>query len=157
MLVGTAGLSATSYAATATDNMAVSTLVTISCSMTAGEMQFATYDPSSGNPGLGTATITSNCTAGGAAVITLDQGANAATTSTDAVPLRRMIGAGGNLNYDLYSESTRTTIFGNTVATGKAFTATSGDNITTVFGRIIEEQEVGAGSFADSVAVTLTY
>ena len=157
MLVGTAGLSATSYAATAADNMAVSTEVTISCTMTAGELQFATYDPSSGNPGLGTATITSNCTAGGAAVITLGQGSLPAGTSTDAVPLRRLVGAGGNLNYDLYSDSARTIIFGNTVATGKAFTATSGDNLTTVFGRIIEEQEVGAGAFADSVAVTLTY
>ena len=157
MLVGTAGLSATSYAATATDNMAVSTEVTLSCTMSAGEMQFATYDPSSGNPGIATVTITSDCTAGGAAIITLGQGASPATTSTDAVPIRRLIGAGGNLNYDLYSDSTRTTIFGNTTDTGKAFTAASGSNITTVFGRIIEEQEVGAGTFADSVAVTLTY
>ena len=157
IIAGSMGLSATSYAATAADNMAVSTEVTISCTMTAGELQFATYDPSSGNPGLGTATITSNCTAGGAAVITLGQGSLPGTTSTDAVPIRRLIGAGGNLNYDLYSDSARTILFGNTVATGKAFTATSGDNIITVFGRIIEEQEVGAGAFADSVAVTLTY
>ena len=135
-----AGLSATSHAATASDNMAVSTLVANSCTISAGEMQFATYDTTSGDAQAGTAIIATTCTLGGAMVLTLGEGANPSVSSSDTVPVRQMIGAGGNLNYDLYSDSARTILFGNTVATGKAFTATSGDNIITVFGRIIEEK-----------------
>ena len=152
-----AGLSATSHAATASDNMAVSTLVANSCTISAGDMQFATYDTTSGDAQTGTAIIATTCTLGGAMVLTLGEGASPSLSSSDTVPVRQMIGAGGNLLYDLYTDLAHTTVWGNTAGTGRAFTATGGTDNITVYGLIPEEQPVGEGSFADSVAVTLTY
>ncbi|MDB9734345.1 spore coat protein U domain-containing protein, partial [Porticoccaceae bacterium] len=71
IIAGSMGLSATSYAATATGTMAVSTSVLMSCTISAGAMTFASYDPTASADNDATATITSTCTSGGAAVITM--------------------------------------------------------------------------------------
>jgi spore coat protein U-like protein len=136
--------------------MAVSTLVSNSCIITAGELQFATYDTTSGTPLAGTVTIQSTCTLGGAMVMTMGPGANPHATSTDTAPVRQMIGAGGNLAHDLYIDLAHTIVWGNTSGTGKAFIATGGTDNILVYGLVPDQQAVGGGSFADSVAVTLT-
>ena len=154
---GAAGLGATSYAATASDNMAVSTTVAMSCTISAGALTFSAYDPTSASNSDATATIQSSCTSGGSVVITMGQGGNADASSTDSVPVRRMNGSGGNLGYAVYTDTDRMAVWGNTTGTGNAYTASGGlDNII-VYGRIPGSQAVGAGSFSDSVAVTLTY
>ena len=161
IVAGSMGLSATSYAATATDSMAVSTSVSMSCTITAGAMTFASYDPTAAADNDATATITSTCTTGGAAVITMGQGSRAQVGSTDAIPLRAMFngdeGGPEDLDYHLYSDSAGGTVWGNTAGTGKAITADGTAQNFTAYGRIPKNQTVGAGSFSDSVAVTLTY
>ena len=57
MVLGSAGLSAISYAATATGTMTVSTTVAMSCTISAGAMTFASYDPTAGGAVDGSATI----------------------------------------------------------------------------------------------------
>ena len=162
MLVGSAGFSTAIFAGTATDNMAVTTDVGISCTITVADLTFTSYDPTYGVDNDSTGSVTSTCTTGGAVVLTLGQGANADSSSTDAAPIRRMVGttgaaSGTYLNYGLYQEGGRTTVFGNTSGTGGSFTATGGADVTTVYGRIPKEQAAAVGSFADSVSVTLTY
>ncbi len=162
MLVGSAGFSTAIFAGTATDNMAVTTDVGISCTITVADLTFTSYDPTYGVDNDSTGSVTSTCTTGGAVVLTLGQGANADSSSTDAAPIRRMVGttgaaAGTFLNYGLYQEGGRTTVFGNTSDTGGSFTATGGADVTTVYGRIPKEQAAAVGSFVDSVSVTLTY
>ena len=162
MLVGSAGFSTAIFAGTATDNMAVTTDVGISCTITVADLTFTSYDPTYGVDNDSTGSVTSTCTTGGAVVLTLGQGANATSSSTDAAPIRRMVGttgaaAGTFLNYGLYQEGGRTTVFGNTSDTGGSFTATGGADVTTVYGRIPKEQAAAVGSFVDSVSVTLTY
>jgi len=162
MLVGSAGFSTAIFAGTATDNMAVTTDVGISCTITVADLTFTSYDPTYGVDNDSTGSVTSTCTTGGAVVLTLGQGANADSSSTDAAPIRRMVGttgaaAGTYLNYGLYQEGGRTTVFGNTSDTGGSFTATGGADVTTVYGRIPKEQAAAVGSFVDSVSVTLTY
>ena len=162
MLVGSAGFSTAIFAGTATDNMAVTTDVGISCTITVADLTFTSYDPTYGVDNDSTGSVTSTCTTGGAVVLTLGQGANADSSSTDAAPIRRMVGttgaaSGTYLNYGLYQEGGRTTVFGNTSGTGGSFTATGGADVTTVYGRIAKEQAAAVGSFADSVSVTLTY
>ena len=162
MLVGSAGFSTAIFAGTATDNMAVTTDVGISCTITVADLTFTSYDPTYGVDNDSTGSVTSTCTTGGAVVLTLRQGANADSSSTDAAPIRRMVGttgaaAGTFLNYGLYQEGGRTTVFGNTSDTGGSFTATGGADVTTVYGRIPKEQAAAVGSFVDSVSVTLTY
>ena len=154
---GAVGLSSTSYAATASDNMAVSTTVALSCTITAGALTFSNYDPTSAGDSDATANITTTCTSGGAVVITLGQGSNSAEGSNDSIPVREMNGSAGNLGYDVYTDSDRSIVWGNTSDTGWAFTASGSAETTVVYGRIPASQAVGAGSFSDSVAVTLTY
>lgn len=162
ILLGSAGFSTAIFAGTATDNMAVTTDVGISCTITVADLTFTSYDPTYGVNNDSTGSVTSTCTTGGAVVLTLGQGANAPANSTDGAPIRRMLGttgaaAGTYLNYGLYKESGRTTVFGNTAGTGGSFTATGGADVTTVYGRIPKEQAAAVGSFVDSVSVTLTY
>ena len=162
MLVGSAGFSTAIFAGTATDNMAVTTDVGISCTITVADLTFTSYDPTYGVDNDSTGSVTSTCTTGGAVVLTLGQGSSADPGSTDASPIRRMVGttgaaAGTFLNYGLYQEGGRTTVFGNTSDTGGSFTATGGADVTTVYGRIPKEQAAAVGSFVDSVSVTLTY
>lgn len=157
IVAGSMGLSATSYAATATDNMNVSTTVAMSCTITANALTFSAYDPTSASDSDATANIQSSCTSGGSVVITMGQGGNADTSSTDIVPVRRMSGSGGDLGYAVYTDTDRMAVWGNTAATGNAYTASGGLDTIVVYGRIPKNQTVGAGSFSDSVAVTLTY
>jgi len=61
------------------------------------------------------------------------------------------------LLYQVYSDSAGGTVWGNTAGTGKAITADGTAQAFTAYGRIPKNQTVGAGSFSDSVTVTLTY
>ena len=160
IVAGSMGLSATSYAATDTGTMAVSTSVLMSCTITAGAMTFGSYDPTSDTDNDATATITSTCTSGGAATITMGEGGGEVSGSTDAAPLRAMSDGQEveqTLAYQLYSDSAGGTVWGNTEATGKAITADGSAQSFTAFGRIAQGQPVGAGTFSDSVTVTLNY
>ena len=160
IVAGSMGLSATSYAATDTDTMAVSTSVLMSCTISAGAMTFGSYDPSASTDNDATATIISTCTSGGAAKITMSQGTAALTGSTDSVPLRAMKTAGDFpefLGYHLYTDDDRAIVWGNTDATGKAITADGSAQNYTAYGRIPHSQPVSAGTFTDTVGVTLTY
>ena len=160
MLVGSAGFSTAGYAATDTATMAVSTAVSMSCTIAAGAMTFASYDPTAAADNDATATITSTCTAGGAAVITMGQGDRSRSGSTDAIPLRAMYSggdAGEHLLYALYSDSAGGTVWGNTSGSGKSITADGTAQDFTVHGRIPKTQTVSSGTYNDSVLVTLTY
>jgi spore coat protein U-like protein len=160
IVAGSMGLSATSYALTASSNMEVSTTVAMACTISAGALTFTSYDPTASADNDATATITSTCTAGGAAKITMSEGTNKISGSTTAVPKRAMKTTGDapqTLAYHLYRDTDRTTVWGNTADTGEGVTGTGSAKTTTVFGRIPKSQLVGAGTFADTIAVTVTY
>ena len=154
-----AGLSASSYAATETATMTVSSSVLTACTMTTGDLAFGTYDPSTQADVTGTATITSTCTLGGGAVITLGQGNNPDLESSDTTPRRQMADGTNRLKYHLYGNTDRSGVFGNTEATGQNVTGTGSAVTTTVYGRIdnIENTTTPPGTYSDSVLVTLTY
>jgi spore coat protein U-like protein len=161
MLVGSAGFSTAGYADTDTASMNVSTTVAMSCTITAGAMTFASYDPTATVDNDANASITSTCTAGGAAVITMSEGGRAQSGSSDAIPLRAMWngseGTPEELLYHVYSDSAGGTVWGNTSDTGKSITADGTAQAFTAFGRIPKNQTVSSGSFSDTVQVTLTY
>jgi spore coat protein U-like protein len=88
----------------------------------------------------------------------MNGGSAVVTGSTDAVPLRQMTHADTTkLNYQLYKENARTTVWGNDAASGVSFTATAGTNTETVYGSITAGQSASFGAFNDFVVVTLTY
>ena len=161
IIAGSMGLSATSYAGTATGTMAVETSVLMSCTISAGAMTFASYDPTAATDNDSTATLTSTCTSGGAAIITMNQGTRAQVGSSDTAPVRAMYngneGTPEDLLYQLYSDSAGGTVWGNTDVTGKSITADGTAQTFTVYGRIPKSQTVTTGSFSDSILVTLNY
>src|SRR5579871_6049957 len=85
--------SSQAFAGTATSNMSVTATVSANCTISAGSLAFGTYDPVVTNATTalnGTATLSVTCTNGAASTLTLGQGSNANTGSTDTAPLRRL-------------------------------------------------------------------
>ena len=158
---GAAGLSATSYAGTASGTMTVTTEVSMSCTISAGAMTFLSYDPTATLDNDAEATLTSLCTSGGAVIITMDEGDHAQDGTSVEVPLRAMSNGEGEsaeeLVYQVYSDSAGGTVWGNTSDTGKSITADGTSQQFTVYGRIENGLPVTEGSFSDSIAVTLSY
>jgi spore coat protein U-like protein len=147
-------------AATATSNLSVTATVSANCTISTSTLAFGTYDPvfthaSAALDGTGTVTVT--CTSGSGATIMLGQGSNAAVGSTDDVPLRQMGSGANRLAYFLYSEATRTTVWGNTAATDVDHTGTGTATALTVYGRVTAGQNKPAGSYTDTVVATVTY
>lgn len=144
---------------TAVSNLNVSATVTSTCSISAGALAFGGYDPVVGAQVDGQATLSVSCTKGATATITLGQGANAAGGSTDQAPVRRMKDAGSNnLAYSLFSDASRSTVWGNTAGTGVGYTSTgSAAASIIVYGRIAAAQDLPAGSYTDTVIATVTF
>jgi spore coat protein U-like protein len=162
-LIGIAGLmSSAALASTATANLGVSASITNNCTISTAPLAFGAYDPLNGASAVnGTGTVTVVCTSGmTGAVVTLGQGLHAAGGSSDPVPLRQMQDSGTTkLTYKLYSDSGRTTVWGNTAGTGLAASTGTGTNQNlTVYGTIDAGQNtLPAGSYADTVVATITF
>jgi spore coat protein U-like protein len=148
-------------AGTATSNLSVTTSVAANCTITTSAVGFGAYDPVVTNNASalqGTGTVTVTCTSGSAGTITLGQGISANTGSSDTAPLRRMLSGTTNyLSYSLYSDTGRTTVWGNTAGTGVVRTGTGAADAVTVYGSVAPGQNVPAGSYTDTVVATVTF
>jgi len=143
-------------AATDTTTFQVTATVTESCNVTATNLAFGNYDPSAADNEK-TSTITVTCTKGTDYDIGLDQG----TASGATVTTRQMADTVSSdlLNYSLFSDASRTVNWGNTVGTDtvNVGSATGAAENHTVYGRIPTGQYVTAGSYSDTITVTVTY
>jgi spore coat protein U-like protein len=158
-VIGGACLSA--YVGTSTSNLSATDMVSANCTVSTAAASFGTYAPVSTNASSvldGTGAITVTCTNGSSASLTLGQGANAETGSTDVVPLRRLKDSGSDyLSYSLYSDSAGTRVWGNTAGTGVALTADGTASALTVYGRIGAGQNNPASIYGDTVVVTVAF
>ena len=140
--------------------MNVSVSVKHSCSMNTTSMAFGTYDgvvANASNALEATATVISTCTSGTEALITMNAGASEGSGSDD-VPVRRMTSeAGDYLIYQVYSDVSRETVWGNTDPTGVALTGTGVPQSLTVYGSIPSAQIVPEGDYSDQIYVTIIY
>jgi spore coat protein U-like protein len=153
-----------SFAATETENLLVSATVTASCAIDSSPVDFGDYDPTSEDDLDGTGTVTVLCTNGTAGYVTLGEGANPDDDSTPELPLRQMAGGIDGehlLAYQLYSEATRTDVWGNTNTTGLNHVGTGTATALTVYGRIPAGQHVSAGAgamaYTDTVLATVEF
>ena len=136
----------------ATTTASISGSVSPICSVSAGTLGFGTY--SAAAAAAGTAVISVNCSNGGAYRVSLGSG-QYATGAT-----RRMLGPSNNyLNYELFSDSSRTLQWGNGAAYGGQVSGTGSGSAQslTVHGRIPAGQLSTPGSYSDSVVVTVEY
>jgi len=96
-------------------------------------------------------TITATCTNGTTYTIGLDAGNFSRATTTT----RRMTGpSAARLSYSLFSDSGRTTNWGNATGSWVSGTGTGAAQVLTVYGRIPANQTALIGSYTDTVTVT---
>ena len=149
---------AAAHAGTATANLSVTSNITANCTISTTPVAFGAYDPISANastPLTAPGAVSTTCTNGSSATITLDQGANPDTGSTASVPLRRMANGSNYMNYGLYSDSGHTATFDGT--TGVSVTGTGAQVDTTVYGSVPAAQNLPTGAYADTVVATVTF
>jgi spore coat protein U-like protein len=144
-------------AASATSNLNVTASVGANCTISTATVAFPAYDPVVANASTnddGTGSVIITCTRGTAATIGLGLGANASGSQ------RRMKDATTDyLNYELYQDAGRATVWGTTGA-GLLSPAAAPDKnprTLTVYGRIPSAQDVPAGSYSDTVVATVNF
>lgn len=157
-LVLGAGAGEVAQAGSTTGNMSVTASVSSACTVTANTLAFTPYDPVTGTAVQGQTTLNVQCTKGAVGTLTLGQGNNAATGSTDASPARQMANGTGRLAYSLFQDGTRLVPWGNTALTGEVYLSlTASSTPVNVFGTITANQDVPAGNYSDTVVATLTF
>ena len=159
-----AGLAVVSFAAesrlsgqSASASLTVSASVSKNCTISTAPVNFGAYDPVAANataPLDGTGTVTVTCTKGAVAKVGLSVGANAQGTS------RRMSqGAAAYLTYELYKDSSHSTVWGDTLDT--ALDIPAAPNRTPrdfpVYGRVVAAQDATVGSYTDTVVATVNF
>lgn len=147
-----AAFAATPALAADTAELGISAEVSGVCNVTTSPVAFGAVDVTSGANDDATGGISVTCTSGTAWAAAADAGNGTGATVTD----RKMMSGTGLLNYALYTDSGRTTNFGgaNTISG----TGSGSAQASTVYGRVPSGQTtVPAGSYADSVTISLTY
>lgn len=143
-------------AATATSNFQVQATVSASCNIAANPLTFATpYDPTVGTQVDGQTTLDVTCTSATNYTVALNEGLGAGATVTT----RKMTSGANTLDYTLFREAGRTSIWGTTTPTETvAGTGTGAAQTLPVYGRILSGQtSVPAGTYTDTVTATITF
>ncbi len=143
-------------AATTQTTFGVSANVQSVCAVAATALGFGSYNATSGSPNTASSTVTVTCTPSEDYAVAL----NAGTTSGGTVAARLLSdGASHTLAYNLYTANDYATKWGDgTLSTStQSGTGDGTGQPYTVYGRIATGQYVTAGSYSDTVTVTVTY
>src|SRR5262249_54510450 len=141
-------------AATATSTFTVSITLTATCTVSSP----TTLD--FGNQGIlstnvdATTTLSVTCSTS----TPYNVGLNAGTGTGASVATRKLTNGASTVNYTLYSDTGRTTVWGNTVGTDTvAGTGTGAAQSLTVYGRVPSQTTPAPGTYTDTITVTVTY
>jgi spore coat protein U-like protein len=146
-------VSTAAHAATATAPMQVTANVQATCLISATNLDFGTY---TGLQVDATSTVSVTCTN----TTPYDVGLNQGQATGASVTTRQMKGAAGAdlLNYALYSNTGRTTNWGNTKGTDTVTgTGNGAAQPLTVYGRLAANQYVQPTTYSDTITATLYY
>lgn len=148
VLVLTVGVAATVLADTDTGTLNVTANVVNMARITSvGDISFGDYDPTdttTPSDASGSVTVRATKALGYTIYIGNDR------TMSD--------GSGNNLSYELYSDSARTSAWGSDLAGGESTTSAGNSPLShTIYGRISAGQDVPAGSFSDTVTITVEW
>jgi spore coat protein U-like protein len=140
-------------AATATSTLGVRVVVQPSCTVSGATLDFGTYTSGQTTALTGFTQIAySNCPAGQLR-FQLDGGTNGTATA-------RKLGNGGGgalLNYGIFRDSARTQNFGQAGDSRLVTLTAAGSGNISVYGRIPAGQSVAAGTYTDTVVITLDF
>ena len=139
---------------TVTATIAVSASVLSSCGVTALPLAFGTYNPAQVTNTTAQTTVAVTCTNGTPYNVGLSVGGGTGAT----VATRKMTSGANLMNYSLYSDNGYSTVWGPTIGTN-TITGTGSGLVQTlnVYGSITALQSTPAGTYTDSITVSLTY
>jgi len=144
-------------AGSATANLSVTAAVGANCTISTAPVAFGAYDPIVANASTNddaTGSVIVACTKGSTVTIGLGLGLNVSGSQ-----MRMKDATTDYLNYALYQDSGRATVWGNSGAGLLSPVAAPDKNprTFTVYGRIPSAQDVPAGSYTDTVVATVNF
>ncbi len=138
---------------TASYSFTVTATVVSSCNVSATTHNFGSTLTLSSNVDA-TSTVTATCTSTTPYNIGLDAGTGSGATVTT----RKMTSGSHTINYSLYTNSARTTVWGNTVGTNTVSgTGTGAAQNVTAFGRVPSQTTPPPATYSDTIVTTVTY
>lgn len=145
------------HAGSATTSLAVSATVINNCTISTSAVAFGSYDPVVANASANldsTGSVTIACTKGATATIGLNAGSNAS-----GVTRRLGDGASNYLTYELFKDSSRTSMWGNSGAdlNTPPVAPNKSPRTFTAYARVTSNQDVPAGSYTDTVTATVNF
>jgi spore coat protein U-like protein len=149
------GVTSMTAEAAETATLTVSASVTNNCTISAAAISFAAYDPVVANATAnldGEGRVTIACTKGAVPTIGLGAGSNASGST------RRLASGAEMLTYELYSNSSRSTVWnsGGGILTTTAAPSKAPRDFS-VYGRITGGQDVAAGTYTDTIVATVNF
>jgi spore coat protein U-like protein len=128
------------------------------CSITTTPVAFGNYDVFSAVPTDTTGSVSFTCT--GSAInitITLNKGGGSGANFAR----RRLTGPVDTLDYNLYLDAARSTVWGDGTGSTSTYTNASPPNSTaivvTIYGRISAGQDVRAGAYTDTITAIINF
>jgi spore coat protein U-like protein len=157
------GSAAPAMASTASTDLTVQADVIAGCTISTNPMSFGNYDPISSHLFTdleASGTVTTTCSNGLSASITLGQGGNADPGSDNDNPLRRLSNNASTpafLDYRLYQNPGRSVVWGNSTNSDAEIQGTGSAQDITIYGTIPGGQPASSGSYSDTVVATVTF
>ncbi len=154
LAAGFALVGGAAYAATTTSTFQVQMTITAQCIInSAATLNFGSQGVLSSNVDQ-SSTLSVQCTN----TTPYNVGLDAGTGSGATVAVRKMTSGGNTINYSLYTDASRTTVWGNTIGTDTvAATGNGSAQSYTVYGRTPSQTTPAPGAYADTITVTVTY
>jgi spore coat protein U-like protein len=125
------------------------------CTIATTPVSFGAYDVFASTPTDTTGTVSFTCTGNADVTITLSKGGSSTFNP------RTLSGGADTLNYNLFRDAARTTIWGDGTGSTATYTLLSVPNNAaqnlTIYGRIPAAQDVRAGTYTDSVTVNIDF
>ena len=154
LAAGLALASGAAYGTTTTTTFTVQLTITATCIInSASTLNFGSQGVLTANVDQ-TSTIQVQCTN----TTPYNIGLNVGTGSGATVAVRKMTSGGATINYSLYTDIGRTTVWGNTVGTDTvASTGNGASQAFTVYGRVPAQTTPAPATYTDTITVTVTY
>ena len=156
MLIGACLLqfAGASLAATTTSTFTVQVAITASCTINStATLNFGSQGVLTANVD-NTSTMQVQCTSS----TPYNIGLNAGTGTGATVAVRKMTSGANTVTYSLYSDSGRSTVWGNTVGTDTvAATGNGAAQSYTIYGRVTAQTTPAPATYTDTITVTVTY
>lgn len=137
----------------------------VTCTVTATPVQFGTYDPLNLSPALSSGTVVTTCRLMGALATATMLTSSFTAGSSGKYATRTMILGANALLYNLYLDPAHSQIAGD--GTGGSSTGSATLNLSilnrtqtwteTIYGSMPASQDAAAGTYIDSIMVTVNY